>query len=160
MGERRHHCVRRDLPRVPLYPDFWQWADWGRELMDLHVGYDQAEPFPLERTDIPPKEGETVTPKPLLKADKEGGRILVDTATTLSGIPSEAWAYQLGTRCAIDWVLDQHKEKKPKDPTVRELFNTYRFADHKEAVIDLLRRVTTVSVRTQAIVANMAGAER
>jgi predicted helicase len=45
-------------------------------------------------------------------------------------------------------VLDQYKEKKPKDPTIREKFDTYRFADHKEKVIDLLMRVTTVSVET------------
>ena len=34
--------------------------------------------------------------------------------------------------------------------------NTYRFADHKEKVIDLLRRVCTVSVRTMKIVDDMA----
>jgi len=52
-------------------------------------------------------------------------------------------------------VLDQYKEKKPKDPTIREKFDTYRFADHKEKVIDLLARVTTVSVETVRIVAAM-----
>ena len=55
----------------------------------------------------------------------------------------------------LDWVLDQYKEKKPKDPTIREKFDTYRFADHKEKVIDLLARVTTVSVETVRIVAAM-----
>ena len=49
-------------------------------------------------------------------------------------------------------MLDQHKEKKPKDPTIRDKFDTYRFADHKERVIDLLARVTTVSVETMRIV--------
>jgi predicted helicase len=63
-------------------------------------------------------------------------------------VPKAAWDYKLGNRSALDWVLDQHKEKTPKDPTFREKFNTYRFADHKERVIDLLKRVTTVSVRT------------
>jgi predicted helicase len=52
----------------------------------------------------------------------------------------------------LEWILDQHKEKSPKDPTDREKFNTYRFADHKEKVIDLLRRVTRVSVMTMKIV--------
>ena len=75
-------------------------------------------------------------------------------------MPAEAWAYTLGNRCAIDWVLDQHKEKKPKDPTIREKFDTYRFNDHKEKVIDLLARVTTVSVETVRIVAAMKGAVR
>ena len=45
-----------------------------------------------------------------------------------------------------------HKERKPKDPTIRERFNTYRFADHKERVIDLLGQVCAVSVFTTAIV--------
>ena len=52
-------------------------------------------------------------------------------------------------------MLEQHKEKTPKDPTIRERFNTYRFADHKEKVIDLLTRVTRVSVDTMEIVAAM-----
>ena len=49
-------------------------------------------------------------------------------------------------------MLDQHKEKKIKDQTVTAKFNTYRFADHKERVVDLLDRVVTVSVETVRIV--------
>ena len=58
---------------------------------------------------------------------------------------------RLGNRSALEWILDQYKEKKPKDPTIRDKFNTYRFADHKEQVIDLLMRVSTVSARTVTI---------
>ena len=57
-------------------------------------------------------------------------------------------------------ILDQYKEKTPKDPTIREKFNTYRFADYKEKVIDLLARVTRVSVETQRIVGEMRSAAR
>jgi predicted helicase len=80
--------------------------------------------------------------------------------TILDGIPPEAWSYRLGNRCAIDWVLDQYKEKKPKDPTIREKFDTYRFADHKESVIALLMRVTTVSVETVRMVDSMRSLPR
>jgi predicted helicase len=52
---------------------------------------------------------------------------------------------------AIDWVLDQHKEKTPRDPTIRKKFNTYRFADYKESMIELLAKVVTVSLETVAI---------
>ena len=52
------------------------------------------------------------------------------------------------------------QKKKPKDPTIREKFDTYRFADYKEKVIDLLLRVTTVSVRTQGIVGAMRVGKR
>jgi predicted helicase len=99
-------------------------------------------------------------PKCLLKADKDGGRIIVDSETTLTGIPAEAWDYKLGNRSALEWILEQYKEKKPKDPTIREKFNTYRFADYKEKVIDLLMRVTTVSMRTIGITNSMKGGLR
>ncbi len=98
--------------------------------------------------------------KDLLKSDPAAGSITLDCETTLRGVPPEAWAYKLGNRCAIDWVLDQHKEKKPKDPTIREKFDTYRFADHKERVIDWLQRVTTVSVQTVRITEAMKGVAR
>jgi hypothetical protein len=57
-------------------------------------------------------------------------------------------------------VLDRYNEKKPQDPTIRAKFNTYRFADYEEKVIDLLARVTAVSLRTQAIVTAMKGSPR
>ena len=52
-------------------------------------------------------------------------------------------------------MLDQYKEKKLRDPTIAAKFNTYRFADYKEDVIELLGRVCTVSVRTMEIVDGM-----
>jgi len=143
--------LKRELPRIPLYEDFARWAEWGRRLMELHVGFESIEPYPLERRERP----DVAEPKAKLKADKEAGLILVDEATTLAGIPTEAWNYRLGNRSALEWVLDQHKESKPRDPTIREKFNTYRFANYKEGVIELLARVCTVSVETQKIVAAM-----
>jgi predicted helicase len=75
-------------------------------------------------------------------------------------VPPEAWEYQLGNRSALEWVLDQYKERKPKDTTIRERFDTYRFADYKEKVIDLIMRVATVSVETMRIIESMKGANR
>ena len=75
--------------------------------------------------------------------------------TLLTGVPAIAWEYKLGNRSALEWILDQYKEKKPRDPTIREKFNTYKFADYKEQVIDLLQRVCTVSVKTMEIIQQM-----
>jgi predicted helicase len=154
--------LKREFPRIPFYKDFWQWADWGKELMDLHIGYESVTPAMLKRIDVPDEKAKKagLPPKSILKADKNGGRIIVDGETTLTGIPPEAWDYRLGNRSALEWILDQYKEKKLKDPTIREKFNTYRFADYKEKVIDLLMRVTTVSVRTVAVVTSMKGVPR
>ena len=63
--------------------------------------------------------------------------------------------YKLGNRSALDWILDQYKEKKPRNPTIAEKFNTYQFADYKEDVIELLQRLCTVSVETVRIIREM-----
>ena len=63
-------------------------------------------------------------PRTILRADKATGAIVLDSQTQLTGIPQAAWDYRLGNRSALEWVLDQHKEKTPKDPTIRERFNT------------------------------------
>lgn len=101
-----------------------------------------------------------LAPKALLRVNKETGNIQLDSETQLTGVPPRAWTYKLGNRSALEWVLDQYKEKTPKDPTIREKFNTYRFADHKEKVIDLLKRVTRVSVVTMQIVGAMRDDKR
>ena len=97
----------------------------------------------------------TTSPKPKLKAVKESGEIQIDEQTTLRGVPAIAWEYKLGNRSALEWVLDQYKESTPSDATIAAHFDTYRFADYKEHVIDLLMRVCTVSVETMGIVKGM-----
>ncbi len=155
--------LKREFPHIPFYEDFAQWAAWGEALMDLHLNYETVEPFELDRLETEPD----VTPKGLaqlskakLKADKLKGQIVLDGFTTLVGVPPEAWEYKLGNRSALEWVLDRYKEKKPRDPTIREKFNTYRFADYKEEVIDLLKRVCTVSVKTVKIIREMENLEK
>ena len=125
-----------------------QWADYGKQLMELHLNYETAELYPFKRQNLKVSK----IPKAKLKADKEQGLIFIDDNTTLSEIPAAAWDYKLGNRSALEWVLDQYKEKKPKDAMIAEQFNTYRFADYKEQVIELLSRVCTVSVETVRIV--------
>ena len=141
----------REFPRLPLYHDFDIWARMGQKLLDLHLGFESADPYPLQRND---QAGAPT--RVILRPDKERGVIVLDDKTTLSGVPPDAWRYRLGSRSALEWVLDQYKERKPKDPTIAEKFNTYRFADHKERVIDLLQRVCTVSVQTMDVVDDMA----
>lgn len=170
--------LKREFPRIPFYEDFHRWAAWGKALMDLHLNYETVEPWPLEVITTETKaeakrqvkaalneEPQVAEPeveyvrlpriKPKLRADKYAGLIEIDELTLMRGVPAEAWEYRLGNRSAIEWILDQYKEKKPTDPTIAEKFNTYRFADYKDHVIDLIRRVCRVSVETVRIVREM-----
>lgn len=152
--------LKREFPRIPFYPDFAQWVSWGEALMAMHIGYETVEPFELDRIETPSKRAAGTHPKPVLKSNPETGNIVIDADTQLSGIPRAAWDYRLGNRSAIDWVLDQHKEKKPRDPTIAAKFNTYRFADYKESCIELLAKVVTVSLETVKITEAMKALDR
>jgi predicted helicase len=149
--------LKREFPRIPFYPNFWRWADWGDALMQLHIGYESVEPWPLVRTDTKDEKAAAagLAPKAILRADKEHGIVVIDSETRLSGVPRKAWDYRLGNLSGLEWILDQYKERTPTDPTIRDKFNTYRFANYKEKVIDLLARVTRVSVETMKIVEAM-----
>ncbi len=152
--------LKREFPRIPFYPDFAQWAAWGETLMALHIGYENVAPFPVGRIETPGKRPGGTHPKPILKSVAGQGLILVDADTQIADIPAQAWSYQLGNRSAIDWVLDQHKEKRPRDPTIAAKFNTYRFADHKENMIAMLAKVIRVSIDTVSITEAMKAIDR
>ena len=85
----------RDFPRLPLYQDFDAWKRMGEELLDLHLNFETAEPWPLERVEKSNSPG-----KVSLRADKERGAIILDEKTTLTGVPESAWRYRLGSRSA------------------------------------------------------------
>ena len=128
--------------------------------MALHIGYEAVEPWPLKRVDTPDEKAREAGVAPKARAQGRQGQrqsSRLDSETQLSGIPPEVWDYRLGNRSGLEWMLDQYKEKTPKDPTIREKFNTYRFADYKEKVIDLIGRVTRVSVETMGVVGEMPG---
>lgn len=147
--------LKREFPRLPFYDHFNQWSAWGKQLMELHIGYETVTPFDLQVIDNSNIKDKNYKLIVKLKADKANGTIAIDEHTHIMGVPAEAWDYKLGNRSALEWVLDQYKEKKYTDKTIAENFNTYRFADYKSHVIDLLKRVCTVSVETMKIIKEM-----
>src|SRR5438874_1016806 len=39
------HNLKRELPRIPFAPDFWAFAEAGKELARLNLDYEKLEPF-------------------------------------------------------------------------------------------------------------------
>ncbi len=159
--------LHTELPRIPMYEDFWKWATWGERLLDLHINYEEVTIYPLEREEKEAEESENqeITEnkpkkKPILKADRVRSLVWIDETTYLKNIPEEAWHYRLGVRSALEWVLEHHSERKLRDKTVKKaveegIFTTYSFDNQKEQLIELLRKVCRVSVETVGILREM-----
>jgi len=45
--------LRRELPRIPFAPDFAAFAETGRKLAELHIGYESQKEYPLKRVETP-----------------------------------------------------------------------------------------------------------
>jgi predicted helicase len=149
--------LKREMPRIPFYRNFWLWAEWGEKLMSLHIGYESQKVWPLKRINTRDKisRDAELQPDVILKADKGSGVIKIDSETQLGDIPKEVWSYKIGSRSALEWVLDQHGENKPRSEILRKQFDADSFATRKEAVVKLIGQVTRVSVETQQVVEAM-----
>jgi predicted helicase len=152
--------LKREFPRIPLMLDFSRWEKWGEELLQMHMHYETVDAWAIEQIDSPTKRAKDTNPRLVLRSDPAQGSIIIDTDTRLSGIPTDAWEYRLGNRPAIDWVLDQHKERRLRDATLSTKFEAYRFAGYKTEVIATLSKVVTVAMRTVAIRQKMMEVER
>jgi len=148
--------LKREYPCIPFYKDFKLWRDWGKQLSNLHINFERVDHYELYEITTSDEKN----PKTKLKTDKEAGVIYIDENTILSGVPKESWDYKIGNRSALEWVLDQHKEKNPRDKTIAVKFNTYKFSKYKNNVIDLLKRVCKVSVETVKIMNEMEKIKR
>jgi predicted helicase len=135
--ERYAANLKRGLPRIPFAPSFAAFSTAGRELARLHVKYESLDPWPLkEIVDEKAPYSERVE-KMKLSADKQSVR--VNESLTLAEIPMETFEYRLGSRSALEWVVDQYQVKGESDPN-RE--------DDPGYIVRLVKQVVRVSVET------------
>jgi predicted helicase len=147
------------LPRIPLAAStshFEAFADSGRKLADLHVNYETVEPYPLaEQAPL-----HTMTPwetyrvEKMRWADKTTKKaIIYNQHVTLGDIPAEAHRYMLGSRSALEWLIDRYQVKSDKDSGIVNDPNDWGREHHDPRyIVDLVKRVTRVSVETMKIV--------
>jgi len=143
--ERYEGNLKRNLPHLPYAPDFETFVDAGKKLADLHLQYEDVEPYPLEEKE----SGELEWRVEKMRWRQSKTAIKYNEFLTLEGIPERAHDYQLAHKSALGWLKSRYRTKTynrydithdPNDP------------DDKWYIVDLIKRVTTVSVETVDIV--------
>lgn len=159
--ERYAADLRRMLPRIPLVAateDFPAFTTAGRALADLHIGYETVEPYPLTETLTGSASEDELYRVQKMRYQGRGknqdrSTIIYNSHLTLSGIPEEAHRYQLGSRSAIDWVMRQYQVTTHKASGIVNDPNDWaKEVGDPRYIVDLLKRVVTVSVETMTIV--------
>lgn len=161
--------LKRQLPRIPLPPNaeaFNAFVRAGEELFDLHINYETIDPYPLheQHSTADPASDDFYRVQKLKYAgnarNKDLSTIVYGRNITLSGIPDEAHEYMLGSRSALDWIIDRYQIKTEKDSGIVNDPNDWGLEhDDPRYIVDLLKRITTVSVETMRIVKNLPALE-
>ncbi len=87
------------------------------------------------------------------KRDLDRSRLRYNDHLTLSGIPPEAHEYVLGTRSGIDWIIDRYYIKTDKASGIVNDVNDWGLErGEPRYILDLIKRIVTVSVETMRIV--------
>ena len=153
----------KERPRIPLPKDsaqFEAFSEAGRKFSDLHLNYETVEPYPLDESCTRPE----LDPHTLYRVEKmrfpkgqgvkdRPSSILYNDYITLSGVPDEAWDYMLSGKAALYWIIDRYQVKRDKESGIVNDPNEY--SDDPRYILDLVKRVITVSLETQRIVAGL-----
>ncbi len=147
--------LKRDLPHIPLARDFWGFAKAGAHLADLHVTYEsQPEYDKLKFIQTPDVPLDWRVEK--MKLSKDKTQIVYNNFLTLDGIPPKAFDYRLGTRSALEWVIDQYRVKTDKRSGI---VNDPNRPDDPQYIVQLIGKVITVSLETVDIIHGLPALE-
>ena len=140
--------LRRDLPHIPFTNDFWGFAKAGARLADLHVNYEFQPEYGslkfIQNRDVPLNWRVEK-----MKLSKDKTSLIYNNFLTIDGIPIKAFNYRLGTRSALEWVIDQYRVKTDKRSGI---VNNPNRADDPQYIVKLIGKVITVSLETVNIV--------
>ncbi|MGO9246558.1 MAG: type ISP restriction/modification enzyme [Verrucomicrobiia bacterium] len=126
---------------------FHSLAAAGKKLTDLHVNYESAKEFPLQRHEN--KEVKLDWRVEAMKLSKDKASLVYNDFLTLSGIPPEVFDYKLGNRSALEWVIDQYRVTRDEKGNIASDPNRM---DDEQYIVRLIGQVITVSLETAKIV--------
>ena len=165
--ERYATDLAKMLPRIPdvsTADAFYAFSEAGQDLLDLHIGYEDIEPYPLDELLAlgAPDAPERYRVKKMKWAGKarqpDRSRIIYNEWLTLSAIPDEAHEYVVGPRSALEWLIDRYRVKTDKPSGIVNDVNDWGLEldpPNPRYIVDLIKRIVTVSVETMQIVDNL-----
>lgn len=159
--------LKKMLPHIQTpatREEFNKFVVAGERLMELHVGYENVEPWPLTidvSADADDRETWRVDKMKWKKRkDPETGKSVDDVTTliynrnvVISDIPEEADRYMLGARSAVAWLINRYQvNDKDKSGIVNDPNDWCDEVGNPRYIVDLIGKVVRVAVETVRIV--------
>lgn len=148
--------LKIDYPRIPLYKNFDRFVELGKRLIKLQTEF---ENFDCRNEEIQLKIEKDFKYMPedfsMIKLNKEKGIIIFDGKNRIENIPKKAFDYKIGTRSALDWIIDYYKPKKlnPQKELhhktlIENGLNSYDYKNIREYLFELIPKIIEISLET------------
>ena len=151
--ERFANDFAKQLPRVPMPDEFHAFAEAGKALAALHLGYETCDEFPLTteaKIESPTAEHYRIDSRKMRYADDDRTELIVNEHIRLSGIPVQAHRYVVNGRTPLEWFIDRYRITRDSGSGIVNDPNGW-FADPRD-LVSSIRRIVHVSVETERIV--------
>lgn len=153
--------LKKELPRIPLAENFRDFYNVGKALAQLHLHYEEAEPYPLTVVGDDENPGRVEKMRWGKKRNPVTGKMEADKSVlvynnnlTFKGIPEIAHRYVVNGRSPLEWMIDRYQVKTDKASGIVNDPNLY--SEDPLYIVNLIRRLVTVSVETMKIVDAMS----
>ena len=157
--------LKKMLPRIPKVAsidEFHAFVVAGRELAELHIGYETVAPYSLQITGEPGPGLDSASlydyyrVEKMKFAGKDRSTVIYNSRISVAGIPDDAHEYQLGSRSVIEWIIERYQRRTDKASGIVNNPNDWSHeVNDPRYILDLLARVVTISVETVRIVRSL-----
>ncbi|GAA7746254.1 hypothetical protein JP0166_10490 [Helicobacter pylori] len=142
--EKYKNSLTKEDPRIALSEDFKELSILGKELVKLHLNYENGEMHAsVEYKTLMNAEEEGYYDVETMK--KIGDRIHYNNHIAITKIPKKAFDYVVNGKSAIDWVIERYKKTTDKDSLIENNPNDYKGGKY---VFELLCRVIKLSEKS------------
>jgi len=153
------------LPRIPFVTtdeDFKAFSQAGRKLADLHLNYENIEPWQLDEHIISDPNDPVIYKLEKLrfgKTDKnedDKSVIVYNEYISMYGIPLEAYEYVVNGKSAIDWIVERFQVSiERKSGIVNDPNKWLEEHDNPRYILDLIKSIVRLSMETLHIIKSM-----
>ncbi len=146
--------LSKEIPRIPFAPDFHAFAESGKALAAIHLGYETCEQYPLSfvfaHDGEPQPHHFRLTEKAMRFATLAKTTLAINEHVRLTGIPEAAHWYILNGRTPLEWFIDRYRIKRDKESGI--LNDPNGWFENPRDLVTAIKRIVYVSVESTRII--------
>jgi len=141
--------LSKDLPNIPMAPDFVKFKNIGKQLVDLHLNFETCKKIklgkPLEKFGKPHKIS---FGRNGMKTDKT--RIRINGTLVFENVPQPE--YRVGGRTPLEWIVERYNRTIDKDSGI---VNNPLEEMSEDDIIAVIERAVYIGLESDRLIAEL-----